>query len=63
WYESTYQELKYLYPALSPRGVLLLDDYGSFQGAKKAVDSYIAENGLDLVLHRVDSTGRTAVKP
>jgi hypothetical protein len=62
WYQSTYHELTHLYPLLSRGGVLLLDDYGSFQGAKKAVDQYIQEQNLDLLLQRVDSTGRNAVK-
>jgi hypothetical protein len=62
WYQSTYHELVHLYPLLARGGVLLLDDYGSFQGAKKAVDQYIEEQGLSLALHRVDSTGRSAIK-
>lgn len=62
WYESTYHELTHLFPRLAPGGVLVLDDYGSFEGAKKAVDQYLAENGLELLLHRIDSTGRLAIK-
>ena len=62
WYESTYHELVHLFPRLTPGGVLILDDYGSFEGAKKAVDQYLAENGLALFLHRIDSTGRMALK-
>jgi hypothetical protein len=40
WYESTRIELQVLYPRLSIGGVLIIDDYGSFAGAKKAVDEY-----------------------
>ena len=40
WYKSTKHELKYLFPVLAKRGVLILDDYGSWAGAKKAVDEY-----------------------
>ena len=43
-------------------GVLIIDDYGHWQGARKAVDQYIAENHLRLYLARVDYTGRVAVK-
>lgn len=63
WYASTYHELVHLFPRLAPGGVLLLDDYGSFEGARRAVDQYLAEQGVNLFLHRIDSTGRIAVKP
>lgn len=62
WYESTRHELEHLYHRLSVGGVLILDDYGHWAGARKAVDDYIREHGLPLLLHRVDYTGRIAVK-
>jgi O-methyltransferase len=61
WYESTLHELKYLYPLLSKQGVLILDDYGHWQGARKAVDEYFAA-GEKLLLNRIDYTGRIAIK-
>ena len=42
WYESTRHELVHLYPRLCPNGVLIVDDYGHFAGARKAVDEYFA---------------------
>ena len=62
WYESTYHGLVHLYPRLSVGGVLIIDDYGHWAGAKKAVDQYIADNGLPLLLNRVDNTGRIGQK-
>ncbi|NTW49232.1 MAG: macrocin O-methyltransferase [Chlorobiales bacterium] len=62
WYESTKHELEYLYPRLSPGGVLIIDDYGHWAGAKKAVDEYIAKHNIPLLLCRIDYTGRIAVK-
>ena len=62
WYESTYHELLHLYPRLSSGGVLIIDDYGHWKGAKRAVDQYIEENNLRLLLSRVDYTGRMCVK-
>lgn len=62
WYESTLHELVHLYPRLARRGVLVLDDYGSFEGARRAVDEYLAENRLGIFLNRVDATGRLAIK-
>ena len=63
WYASTYHELTHLYPRLVGGGVLIIDDYRHWQGARRAVDQYIEENKLDLLLHRIDYTGRIAVKP
>jgi O-methyltransferase len=61
WYESTYHELVHLCPRLSPGGVLILDDYGYWGGARKAVDRYMHEQGTTLLLNRIDSTGRLAI--
>jgi len=63
WYESTRHELEHLYPLLSPGGVLIVDDYGHWAGCRKAVDEYLGARGIKLLLHRVDYTGRIAVKP
>jgi hypothetical protein len=62
-YRSTYHELVHLYPLLSPGGILIIDDYGAFQGAKLATDQYIEENQLPLFLSRIDVSVRLAVKP
>lgn len=61
-YRSTYHELVHLYPRLSVGGVLIIDDYGAFQGARIATDQYIAENQLPLFLSRIDVAVRLAVK-
>ncbi len=61
WYESTRHELLHLYPRLQPSGVLIIDDYGHWQGARRAVDEYLA-TAPTLLLSRVDYTGRMAVK-
>lgn len=62
WYASTLHELEHLYPRLSPGGVLLLDDYGWWQGSREAVDEFLAKTGVRLLLLRMDE-GRIAVKP
>ena len=41
WYESTKKELEVLWPRLVPGGVLIVDDYGHWMGARKAVDEYL----------------------
>lgn len=62
WYESTKHEMEYLFPRLSKGGVLIIDDYGHWQGARKAVDEYLEKNDVTILLNRIDYTGRIAVK-
>jgi hypothetical protein len=61
WYESTRHELEHLYPRLERGGVLIIDDYGWWEGAHKAVDEFFSERRI--LLNRIDWTGRIAVKP
>ena len=44
------------------RRVLIIDGYGHWLGARKAVDEYFAEHGVDIVLARVDYSARIGVK-
>ena len=62
WYKSTWHELEHLYPRLSVGGVLIIDDYGHWEGARRAVDEFIEAKGLRLFLSRIDYTGRLAIK-
>jgi hypothetical protein len=62
WYESTREELHVLFPRLARGGVLIIDDYGHWQGARRAVDEYVNAHQLKLLLHPIDYTGRIAVK-
>ena len=62
WYESTQHELRHLFPRLVPGGVLIIDDYGHWQGARQAVDEYLAAQRVALLLHRIDYSGRCAIK-
>jgi O-methyltransferase len=62
WYESTKHELINLFPKLNSKGVIIIDDYGFWKGARKAVDEYITENNIQLLLNRLDDTGRIALK-
>jgi hypothetical protein len=62
WYESTKHELNHLYSRLAPGGVLVIDDYGSWQGSKDATDEFLAETGEPLMLTRV-GRGRVGIKP
>ncbi|MGQ0577424.1 MAG: TylF/MycF/NovP-related O-methyltransferase [Betaproteobacteria bacterium] len=62
WYESTRHEMIHLFPRLSVGGVLILDDYGHWLGARRAVDEYLQEHNVPLFLQKIDYTGRYAVK-
>ncbi len=62
WYESTKHELITLFPMLVKNGVLIIDDYGHWQGCREAVDEYFAANKLSIFLSRIDYTGRIAIK-
>lgn len=62
WYASTKKELEVLYPGLEKGGVLIIDDYGHFSGARQAVDEYFQDDPDAPLFQRSDYTGRMAVK-
>src|SRR5204863_8681210 len=62
WYESTKHELEHMYPRLADGGVLIVDDYGHWEGARRAVDEYFGRQAPPLLLNRIDYTGRIAIK-
>ena len=62
WYESTRFELEKLYPLIVSGGILIIDDYGHFSGAKKAVDDYFKTISRPPLLNRIDYTGRLIIK-
>ena len=67
WYESTKHELLHLYPLLVSGGVLILDDYGYWAGARKAVDEFFetlkAKPELHIVYDGIANSARWAIKP
>jgi len=54
FYTSTLHELKTLYPLLSGGGILIVDDYGWWEGSAMAVHEYF---GHDLQMHKIDGSG------
>jgi O-methyltransferase len=62
WYESTQHELIHLFPLLVEGGVLIIDDYGHWSGARKAVDEYLQGLSQHFYMHRIDYTGRLLIK-
>jgi O-methyltransferase len=62
WYESSLHEMVHLFPRLQRGGILILDDYGFWQGSRKATDEYFQKHGIAFHLVRVDSSSRVGVK-
>lgn len=62
WYESTKVSLETLYPRLAVGGVCILDDYGHWIGARKAVDDYFEQLGRRPYMHPIDYSGRVFIK-
>ena len=51
WYESKI-ELNLLYPKLSKGGILIIDDYNTWNGCKKAVDEYFKNKKISFFINR-----------
>jgi O-methyltransferase len=62
FYASTKHALVHLFPHLSKGGVLIIDDYGHFLGARQAVDEYFQEQNIHMLMHRIDYTGVIGIK-
>jgi O-methyltransferase len=61
WYESTKAELEVLFPRLINGGILIIDDYGHWGGARKAVDDYFERQPRPFFQY-VDHTCRVGIK-
>jgi O-methyltransferase len=62
-YESTRIELSHLYPKLISGGVIIIDDYGLYQGSRRATDEYIGGLSAKPMLNRMDHGVWSGVKP
>lgn len=62
FYDSTLIELQVLWPRLSIGGVLILDDYGHWDGARKAVDEYFATGIKSFKIPISGGGGRLVIK-
>lgn len=62
WYESTIVELEILYPLVVKNGIIIIDDYGHWSGAKSAVDDYLVLNKINPLMNYIDYSGRLWIK-
>ena len=60
-YSSTRFELEHLYPRVADGGIVIIDDYASFNGAREATDEYFDSQGIIPMLHRIDPASRMIV--
>ncbi len=60
WYSSTKKELEVLYEKVTPGGIIIIDDYGHWGGAKKAVDEFFKDKYV--WMHYVDYACRLIIK-
>jgi O-methyltransferase len=56
WYSSTKAALEVLFDRVVANGVVIFDDYGFWQGAKKAVDEFLSERDIAPLLIPLDRT-------
>ncbi len=60
WYLSTKKELEVLYERVSSGGIVIIDDYGHWNGSKKAVDEFFSNKYV--WMHYVDYACRLIIK-
>ncbi len=59
WYSSTRDIMIHLYDKVRKGGYVQIDDYGYWEGCRRAVHEYFAERNLpEPQLTEIDSTGR-----
>jgi hypothetical protein len=63
WYDSVRVCLEGLYDRVSPGGIIQIDDYGYWAGARRAVDEFIEKENIDVELQQIDYEGRQLTKP
>jgi hypothetical protein len=63
FHDSVLLTLETFYPAVTPGGYVIIDDYGAGPGARKAVKDFKKRAGDNARLIRVDQTGRYWRKP
>jgi hypothetical protein len=63
WYDSTRVAFQNLYDNVVSGGVVVIDDYGHYEGCRKATDEFLDGLGEPIYLGYIDYTGRYFIKP
>ena len=62
FYDSTKHELETFYDLVSPGGIIIIDDYGFWNGSRRATDEFLQDKP-HIKLYDIDNTGVFFVKP
>lgn len=62
WYASTKVCLEYLFDKVVKGGVVIIDDYGTYEGCRRAVDEFMKLKQVQAYLAPIDSDCRFFVK-
>ncbi len=62
FYDSTKIELEVFYPKLCDNGVIIIDDYGRWEGSRKAVEEYFNSKKNKPLFNIIDKSCRSGIK-
>lgn len=63
WYDSIMIPLLFLYDKVAPGGIVVIDDYGYYEGCTKAVDDFLKSKNITTFLSYSNYGCRYFVKP
>ena len=63
WYQSVKLCLEKFFDCVQPGGFIVLDDYGWFEGCRKATDEFLESRNLRVNLVQVDASQHYFAKP
>jgi O-methyltransferase len=62
WYASTKVCLDYLFDKVEKGGIVIIDDYGTYVGCRRAVDEFLASNEIQAYMAPIDCDCRFFIK-
>ena len=62
FYDSTKHELETFYDLVSPGGIIIIDDYGFWNGSRRATDEFLQDKP-HIKIYQIDDTGMFFLKP
>jgi O-methyltransferase len=63
WYDSVHLVLETFYDRVVPGGYIVLDDYGFWEGCRRAIHTFADERGIELTITRTGHAGAFFRKP
>ena len=63
WYSSTRDILINLYDQTAPGARMQIDDFGCWDGCRRAIEEFETERGIKFTLNKIDETGVWTTKP